>query len=121
MDLTAVERSINSFTGQITYDIGLAFEIPEGYVGLIFPRSSICNKRLSLSNSTGIIDSGYRGPVKAVFNSEGSWLLDSDSIYNVGERIAQIMILPYPEIEFEEAEELSTTERGTGGYGHSGV
>ena len=121
IDLVAVSRDTNSFTGQVTYDTGLAFEIPEGYVGLIFPRSSICNMRLSLSNSVGVIDSGYRGSVKAIFNSEGSWLLDSDSIYDVGDRIAQMIIMPYPQIEFIESDELTTTERGTGGFGSSGT
>lgn len=120
MDLVAISMSSNSYTGQVTYDTGLSFEIPEGYVGLIFPRSSICKKSLQLSNSTGIIDSGYRGTVKAVFNPTGSYLLGDDAIYQVGDRVAQIMILPYPQVEFEEANELSSTERNTGGFGSSG-
>lgn len=117
LDLMAVSIEYNTFTGQYTYDTGLAFEIPEGYVGLIFPRSSICKKNLQLSNSVGIGDSQYRGTIKAVFNSVGPFLANSDSIYKVGDRIAQIMILPYPQVQFEEVEELSTTERGIGGFG----
>lgn len=100
--------------GLIIYGTGIAVEIPEGYVGLVFPRSSIANTHLTLSNSVGVIDSGYRGEVMAKFRKGGS------RGYNVGERIAQLIILPYPEVVFEEAEELSDSDRGTGGYGSSG-
>ena len=100
--------------GLINYGTGIAVEIPEGYVGLVFPRSSIANTHLTLSNSVGVIDSGYRGEVMAKFRKGGS------RGYNVGERIAQLIILPYPEVVFEEAEELSESDRGTGGYGSSG-
>ena len=100
--------------GLIIYGTGIAVEIPEGYVGLVFPRSSIANTHLTLSNSVGVIDSGYRGEVMAKFRKGGS------RGYNVGERIAQLIILPYPEVVFEEAEELSESDRGTGGYGSSG-
>jgi dUTP pyrophosphatase len=100
--------------GLIIYGTGIAVEIPEGYVGLVFPRSSIANTHLTLSNSVGVIDSGYRGEVMAKFRKGGS------RGYNVGNRIAQLIILPYPEVVFEEAEELSESDRGTGGYGSSG-
>ena len=134
MDLTAVSKTIDD-DGNCVYGTGLAFEISNGYVGLIFPRSSNSKKDLLLSNSIGVIDSGYRGEVlikfkpsldvsgtefshdklrakmySASFNTELS-------LYNVEDRVAQIIILPYPEIEFEEVGELSTTERGSGGYG----
>lgn len=100
--------------GLIIYGTGIAVEIPEGYVGLVFPRSSIANTHLTLSNSVGVIDSGYRGEVMAKFRKGGT------RGYDVGERIAQLIILPYPEVLFEEAEELSESDRGTGGYGSSG-
>jgi dUTP pyrophosphatase len=100
--------------GLIIYGTGIAVEIPEGYVGLVFPRSSIANTHLTLSNSVGVIDSGYRGEVMAKFRKGGS------RGYNVGERIAQLIILPYPEVVCEEADELSESDRGTGGYGSSG-
>lgn len=100
--------------GLIIYGTGIAVEIPEGYVGLVFPRSSIANTHLTLSNSVGVIDSGYRGEVMAKFRKGGT------RGYNVGDRIAQLIILPYPEVVFEEAEELSESDRGTGGYGSSG-
>ena len=100
--------------GLIIYGTGIAVEIPEGYVGLVFPRSSIANTHLTLSNSVGVIDSGYRGEVMAKFRKGGT------RGYHVGDRIAQLIILPYPEVVFEEAEELSESDRGTGGYGSSG-
>lgn len=105
--------------GLASYSTGIAVEIPEGYVGLVFPRSSIYKKHLMLSNSVGVIDSGYRGEVKAKFNliNDGS---DMYEVYEVGERIAQLIIIPYPEVVFEEVDTLSDSDRGTGGYGSSG-
>ena len=118
MDLTAVSRELDAY-GNICYGTGLAFEIPEGYVGLIFPRSSICKKQLLLSNAVGVIDSGFRGEVTMKFKRTYIHGPHFD-IYKVGERIGQIIILPYPSIEFEEVQELSKTERDTGGYGSTG-
>jgi dUTP pyrophosphatase len=113
MDLFITEiKSENRL--DITYGFGIAIEIPEGYVGLIFPRSSIRKTDLILSNSVGVIDSGYRGEIQATFRKTG---VDS---YNVGDRGAQIIILPYPQIEFKEVKELSNTERGEGGFGSTG-
>lgn len=114
MDLTAV--SITDNGNVITYDFKLSMEIPEGYVGLIFPRSSIYKTNLTLSNAVGVVDSGYRGSVMAKFYRHNT----ETSMYAEGERCAQIIIMPYPQIEFEEVEELSETERGAGGYGSSG-
>jgi dUTP pyrophosphatase len=115
-DLTAVSKNINYEKNTVAYDIGLAFEIPEGYVGLIFPRSSVCKKGLILTNCVGVIDSGYRGSVSAVFSITGG----TANIYNIGERVAQMMIIPVPFVEFNEVEELSDTARGNGGYGSTG-
>jgi dUTP pyrophosphatase len=117
MDLVAVSKTETEL--YVEYDTGLSFEIPEGYVGLVFPRSSISKYHLSLANAVGVVDSGYRGSVTARFKKtlDRAWATE----YNVGDRIAQIIILPYPQVEFEEAEELSNTERGAGGYGSSGV
>lgn len=100
--------------GMLHYGTGVAVEIPAGYVGLVFPRSSIANTHLTLSNSVGVIDSGYRGEIKAKFRKGGT------RGYNVGDRIAQLMIIPYPEVTFEEVDELSDSDRGEGGYGSSG-
>ena len=95
---------------------GIAIEIPEGFVGLVFPRSSIHKTQCRLSNSVGVIDAGYRGEIKAVFDTFPT----SDETYNAGDRAAQLIILPFPQIKFEEADELSPTERGEGGYGSTG-
>jgi len=117
MDLTAISREYDEF-GNLVYGTGLAFEIPEGYVGLVFPRSSNSKTNLNLTNSVGVIDSGYRGEVVLKFKElKQPKLL---STYSMGDRIGQIIILPYPQIEFEEVEELSDTERGTGGFGSTG-
>ena len=114
LDLTATGVEIKG--DNITYGCGLAIEIATGYVGLLFPRSSNAKKDLLLTNSVGVIDSGYRGEVTAVFKKTKYFA----EAYKVGERFAQLVILPYPEIELEEAEELSATERGTDAYGSTG-
>ncbi len=129
MDLVATSI-ISDTPEQITYGMGIALEIPEGFVGLIFPRSSVRKTGLQLSNSVGVCDSGYRGELQATFNkvfgSERMYdemkvkEIQPNEYYKVGDRIAQIMIIPYPPIEFVEAEELSNTERGEGGFGSTG-
>ena len=116
LDLTAVEV-INDEGFQVTYKTGLAFEIPLGYVGLIFPRSSVRNYQLDLSNCVGVIDSGYRGEIQFTFNKTAG--IPSKK-YEVGDRIGQMIIMPYPSIDLIELDTLSTTERGTGGFGSSG-
>lgn len=115
-DLTAISVEEDRKRNIVSYGTGLAFEIPKGYVGLIFPRSSVYKHQISLSNCVGVIDSGYRGEVSFKFRIEQPHI----SRYTVGDRIGQLIIMPYPEIEFEEVEDLSETERGTGGYGSSG-
>jgi dUTP pyrophosphatase len=117
MDLVAT-KIISNTTFDISYGTDLAMEIPKGFVGLIFPRSSIRKYDLTLSNSVGVVDSGYRGEIQAVFKKTNG--LDS-FVYKVGDRIAQIMIIPYPSINFEEVDELSDTERGDGGFGSTGA
>ena len=116
MDLTATSSWMDD-DGNICYGTGIAIEIPKGYVGLVFPRSSNSKKDLFLTNSVGVIDSGYRGQIKFKFKS---WQ-GSKNIYNLGDRIGQIIIMPYPTINFIEVDELSETERGTCGYGSSGL
>lgn len=104
---------------QVVYGTGLAVEIPEGMVGLIFPRSSIRNYELVLSNSVGVIDSGYRGEIMATFLKGKKH--NPDEIYKVGDRIAQLVIMPVPLVQYTEVAELSETNRGTGGHGSTGV
>lgn len=129
--LDLVSTSYEYVNGRHVYGTDLAVEIPEGYVGLIFPRSSICKYDLRLTNSVGVIDSGYRGEIKFQFEDEGMsgrleippFPIEQRSFithYKIGDKIGQLVILPYPQIELVEAEELSTTERGSGGFGHSG-
>lgn len=145
LDLIATSRVYDEF-GNVHYGTGLAFEIPKGYVGLLFPRSSNAKKDLLLSNSVGVLDSNYRGEVSFKFkpsailysdfdnNPENLIGVASDTFdkvilpyssvpfqdYQIGDRIGQIIILPYPKIEFVEVDELSETERGNGGYGSTG-
>jgi dUTP pyrophosphatase len=101
-------------TEYIKYNFGLAFQIPKGKVGLIFPRSSCYKQKQLLSNCVGVIDSDYRGEISAVM------IGTSQSSYTTGERVAQIMFIDAPQIEFIETDELSTSERGEGGYGSTG-
>lgn len=115
MDLTATSKTYDEL-GNVVYGTGIAVEIPEGYVGLVFPRSSICKTDLILTNSVGVIDSGYRGEIMAKF----AYVSMHNKKYEIGDRIAQLIIMPYPTIEFEEVDKLSETERGEGGYGSSG-
>lgn len=119
MDIVAT-KVINDTLDSITYGTDIAMEIPEGFVGLIFPRSSVRKTHLFLSNSVGVIDSGYRGEIQATFKKiqgVSNNVLDN---YKVGDRIMQIMIIPHPDIQFEEVEELNNTERGEGGFGSTG-
>lgn len=116
LDLTAVRVSITDKF--IEYGTGLAIEIPKGFVGIIRPRSSVSNYDLIFSTS-GVIDSGYRGELKVRYkithNNDGN-----TTTFNIGERVAQLLILSLPEIELIESEELSETERGDDGHGSSG-
>lgn len=125
LDLTAVW--VNPTKNYIEYGTGIAIEIPEGYVGFQVPRSSVTTTALILKNSIGIIDSGYRGELKVRFTRSLRAEIDENLeetqkqvVYDVGDRIAQLIIVPIPKIELIEYEELSESERGTGGYGHTG-
>ena len=115
MDLVAV--SMNDTDEYIEYDTGIALEIPKGYVGLVFPRSSVSKLDLVQANSVGVIDSSYRNSIKVRFKK-----LKDDGVcrYVPGERIAQLIILPYPMIGFNEVEKLSDSDRGLGGFGSTG-
>jgi dUTP pyrophosphatase len=117
MDLT-ITSVIENTSFSVSYGFGLSMEIPKGFVGLVFPRSSVRNYELSLTNCVGVIDSGYRGEIQATFRKHSG--LDSIS-YKVGDRGAQIVILPHPQVTMVESSELSNTERGEGGFGSTGV
>jgi dUTP pyrophosphatase len=147
MDLVATSKIFDS-EGNVVYGTGISMEIPNGYMGLIFPRSSNAKKDLILSNSVGIIDPGYRGEIFLKFKPTGYFAsvpedeligFESDhfdyicfskecpegedvtELYAIGDRIGQIVIIPRPTIEWEEVEELTETVRGEGGYGSSGL
>lgn len=116
-DLFAIskEKVDEDLYGYIEYDTGISLEIPENHVGLIYPRSSISKTGHILANSVGVIDSNYRGSIKLRFKT-----IPDCVEYVPGDRVGQLIIMPYPEIEFEEVEDLSSTERGDGGFGSSG-
>jgi dUTP pyrophosphatase len=115
MDLTCISEEWSEDNSMVTYDTGIAMEIPEGYVGLVFPRSSVSKTSLILSNSVGVIDSGYRGSIMFKFRYP-----EEGMVYEIGERVGQIIIVPYPQITFNEVQELSSTDRGEGGFGSTG-
>ncbi len=143
MDLVATSKTIDKH-GNIVYGTGLAFELPKGYVGLLFARSSNAKTNLLLMNHVGVLDSDYRGEVTfkfrplyhKVLNTAWVWFCENilrrknmpvyvrtwtdTKEYNVGDRVGQIVIVKHPNIEFVESEELSKTERGSGSYGSTG-
>lgn len=135
-DLTAIERSVDEY-GNINYRTGLAFEIPEGVGGFIFPRSSNNKRPLMLANAVAVIDPPYRGEVWLKFKPTMRMEYDGaegltpeymamcaddylEESYEVGDRIAQIVFLPFYNANFIEVEKLSETDRGESGNGGSG-
>lgn len=150
MDLTCIKITYEAEC--IVYDTGIQMEIPEGHVGLLFPRSSLAKQDLTLSNHVGVLDSGYRGTIMFKYKPNFNyWNSAKDQAffqgdletglftyyetkehehfehviqspcYSLYERVGQIIILPYPNITFEEIGELSLTERGSGGFGSTGI
>ena len=132
-DLTAIGFALADEC--LVYHTGIAVEIPEGYVGLIFPRSSVAKQDLFLTNCVGVIDSHYRGEILFKFKAAFGVYDDCPDFesevtryegigrmkfYRKGDRIGQMIIMPFPEVEFVEADELSETDRGIGGYGSTG-
>lgn len=166
MDLVATSMEYDVSRDCYVYHTGLAFEVPEGYGMLLFPRSSNRNTEAYMTNHVGILDSGYRGELLICYklrtSKEVSELMlklthalvdvrndvveivdnipdaniainsnykDNEPIeidweasapYKVGDRVAQLVVIPYPKVMFEEVEELSASERGTGGHGSTG-
>ena len=114
----ATDREISLFphTTQLI-GVGLAFELPDGYFGAVYARSGLASKKgLRPANCVGVVDSDYRGEVMVALHN------DSDHIMTIGagERIAQLVLMPYVNMTFEEAEELDNTQRGEGGFGSTG-
>ncbi len=97
---------------------GLAFAIPKGYVGLVCARSSLGAKRgLAPANKVGVIDADYRGEVRVALHNHGS----VPQVVEDGDRVAQLVIVPYLTAQFTQAEELEATQRGSGGFGSTGT
>lgn len=119
-DLTAtrITTELNE-CGQLilVYHTDIAFEIPEGYFGLLVPRSSIFKKSLSFTNCAGVIDAGYRNEVMGKFRSTTDVI---PAVFKERERFAQLLILPVPDVQMVESDSLSESERGTNGYGSTG-
>ena len=113
VDLVAARKWIDG-NNNVCYGTGLAMEIPENHVGLLFPRSSISKTNLRLCNSVGVIDSGYRGEIMLKFDKTG------DNDYRVGDRVGQLMIIPIPSIQFVQVTNLPESDRGSGGFGSTG-
>lgn len=113
--------SIEYAPNYIVYHTGIALEIPVGYLGLAFPRSSITNKDLMLKNSVGVIDASYRNEIMFRFQDTKEYAeLRKKEVYEVGDRIGQMVFIERPDITLEEADELSITERNMDGFGSTG-
>ncbi len=117
LDLVSTRKEENNL--YVEYGTSLAVAIPEGYVGLLFPRSSISKYHLIMANSVGVIDSGYRGEICVRFKKtiDNSY----ERVYDSGDKVAQLVIIPYPKVEFNVVNNLDETERGSGGFGSSGT
>lgn len=117
MDLTATSFRITETF--MEYGTGIAVEIPNGHVGLLFPRSSITKapQGVSLKNSVGVIDSNYRGEILVRFELPYPGIKPYGIIPVVGDKVAQLLVLPYPTVHMEEVGELSDSNRGQGGFG----
>lgn len=96
--------------------LGIAVEIPKGHMGLLVPRSSMSKTPLRCANSVGVIDADYRGELSIAYEN----ISCSDYMIFRGDRIAQLIIIPIAIVDVEEAQTLSETERGDGGYGSTG-
>jgi dUTP pyrophosphatase len=116
LDLVAVSSGYMTGNNVLIYETGLAVEIPEGHVGLLFPRSSVYKMDQQLANCVGVIDSDYRGEIKLIFKPTKK----SGNLYRVGDRVGQLVIVELPKVIIEEVSELNETVRGSGGFGSTG-
>ena len=131
-DLKAISMEYDEY-GNIVYGFGWAFDIPEGYVGLLFPRSSCSKFDLSMPNCIGVIDAGFHGEVKAKFRPTSTqpvrgaktetievYHCNSAVIFKIGDKVAQMIVVEIPKVEYVVADELPKSLRGEGGWGHTG-
>lgn len=137
MDLTAIDVEYDERHDSFIYHTGLAFEVPAGYVMKLYPRSSIYKTNCFMTNHVGIVDSGYRGEVMLIFKNRNFvainplaykkydntklYMINEKAPYKVGERIGQLVIEKSIKVVLNQVEELSDSERGTGGHGSTGV
>lgn len=136
MDMTAISVDYDVEKDMYIYHTGLALESDYGYGTFLFPRSSNCKTEAYLTNHVGIADSAiYRGEIQLRYKNRDryrksfwEWITGKVNVeralkfvpYNVGDRVGQMVVLPYPQVIVEEVEELSETVRGTGGFGSTG-
>lgn len=119
LDLRSAEETVLKPFERKMVSCGIAVAIPEGHAGFVLPRSGLAAKHgISIVNAPGLIDSNYRGEIKAILVN-----LDSEHEFAIshGDRIAQLVIMPVPVVNLKEAQELDDTSRGSGGFGSSGV
>lgn len=118
-DLRSTSEPVELSPGQrMMFSTGVAVAIPEGYAGFILPRSGLAAKQgISVINTPGLIDSGYRGEIKVALINHG----DGSVLISRGDRIAQLVVMPVPEVEFVRVAELDQTVRGDGGFGSTGI
>ncbi len=114
-----LENSVEIKPGEtVKIPTGLAIEVPEGYVGLIFARSGLSiNKNIAPANKVGVCDSDYRGEYIVALKNDG----DSTYIVKNKDRVAQLVVVPFLDVEFKEVENLTETKRGENGFGSTGV
>jgi len=120
LDISCITYQVDKDFNYIEYFTGLAFEIPEGHVGLLFPRSSVSKTDLRLANAVGVVDSGYRGEITFRYKFDKNSFFASLKRFEEGDRIGQLVIIPYPKVQLNEVVNLTESERGEGGYGSTG-
>ena len=119
VDLRSVERIVLKPQEHAMVATGLAIALPEGYAGFILPRSGLAAKHgISIVNAPGLIDSNYRGELKVILLNTDP---DNSFTIEIGDRIAQLIVMPVPTINFEQVEELTESQRGESGFGSSGI
>jgi dUTP pyrophosphatase len=118
LDLSAVESAVLEPGERATVGTGLAIALPDGYAGLVLPRSGLASRHgIGVLNAPGLIDAGYRGEVRVILHNHGSETFRVDR----GMRIAQLVVIAVADVRLVEVEELPNSERGEGGYGSSGA
>lgn len=119
VDLRSVERIVLEPQERAMVATGLAIALPEGYAGFVLPRSGLAAKHgISIVNAPGLIDSNYRGELKVILLNTDP---DKSFTIEIGDRIAQLIVMPVPTINFEKVEELTESQRGESGFGSSGI